>query len=58
MQGTFNNIWKLTGPRRPTYESYYINKYNLLDPDGDYSKIQPRDDTDRYSQCICPLQSQ
>ena len=31
---------------RPTYESYCIGEYNLLDPNGHYRKIQPRDDTD------------
>jgi hypothetical protein len=39
MQGTLSSIWKLIGPRRPTYESYYIGKYDLLDPNGDYRKI-------------------
>jgi len=39
MQGTLSSIWKLTGPRKPTYKSYYISKHDLLDPDGDYRKI-------------------
>jgi len=25
MQGTLSSIRKLTGPRRPTYKSYYIS---------------------------------
>jgi len=49
MQGTLNSIRKLIGPRRPTYKSYYISQYDLLNPYGDHRKIQPRDDTDRYS---------
>jgi len=40
---------KLIGPRRPTYKSYYISKYDLLDPNGDYYKIRPGDNIDRYS---------
>jgi hypothetical protein len=39
MQGTLSSIWKSTGPRRPIYKNYYIGKYNLLDPNGDYRKI-------------------
>jgi hypothetical protein len=58
MQDTLNSIQKLIGPRKPTYKSYYIGKYSLLDPYSDHHKIQPRDDIDRYSQRICPLQSQ
>jgi hypothetical protein len=44
-----SSIRKLIGPRRPTYKSYYTSKYNLLDPNSYYRKIQPRDDIDRYS---------
>jgi hypothetical protein len=47
-----NSIQKLTGPRRSTYKSYYIGEYSLLDPYSNYCKIQPRDDIDKYSQCI------
>jgi len=32
MQGALSSIWKLIGPRRPTYKSYYISKYGLPDP--------------------------
>ena len=53
-----NSIQKSTGPKRPTYKSYYISKYSFLDPYSNYRKIQPRDDIDRYSQYIYPLQSQ
>ena len=49
MQDTPNSIRKLTGPRRPTYKSYYIGEYDLLDLDSDYHKIRPRDDLNRYS---------
>ena len=42
-------MWKSISIRKSTYESYYIGKYDLLNPDSDYYKIQPRDDTDRYS---------
>ena len=55
MQGTPNNIWKSTGPRRPTYKSYYIGEYNFPDLNGNYCKIQPRDDINKYSQRVCPL---
>ena len=48
MQDTLSSIQKLTGTRRPTYKSYYIGEYSLLDPYSDYRKIRPRDDTDRY----------
>ena len=39
MQGMPSSMWKLTGPKRPTYKSYYIGEYDLLDPNGDYCKI-------------------
>ena len=49
MQGTLSSIRKLIGPRRPTYESYYTSKYDLLNPNGDYRKIRPKDDINKYS---------
>ena len=49
MQSIFNNIWKLKGPKRPTYKNYYINKYNFLDLNGDYCKIWPKDNINKYS---------
>ena len=49
MQGTLSSMRKLIGPRRPTYKSYYISQYDLLNPYSDYYKIQPKDNTDRYS---------
>ncbi len=55
MQSMPSSIWKSIGPRRPTYENYYIEKYKLLDPNGNYYKIQPKDNTNKYSQYICPL---
>ena len=48
---------KSIGPRRPTYKSYYISKYDLPDTYSNYYKIRPRDDTDRYSQCVYLLRS-
>ena len=57
MQGTLSSMRKLIGPRRPTYKSYYISQYDLPDPYSDHRKIRPRDDTDRCSQCVCPLRS-
>ena len=39
IQGTLNSIQKSTGPRRPTYKSYYIGKYNFLNPYNNYRKI-------------------
>ena len=58
MQGSPNSMRKSIGPRRPIYESYYIGEYDFLDPNGNYHKIQPRDDINKYNQYICPLQSQ
>jgi hypothetical protein len=51
-----NNIQKSTGPRRPIYKNYYISEYGLLNSYSNYRKIQPRDNIDRYSQRVCPLQ--
>ena len=48
MQGMLSNIWKSTGPKRPTYKNYYISKYNFLNPYSDYCKIRPRDNTNKY----------
>ena len=55
MQGMLSSIQKSIGPRRPTYKSYYIGEYGLLDPYGDHRKIQPRDNIDKCSQRVCPL---
>jgi hypothetical protein len=44
-----NNIQKLISLKRPTYKSYYISKYSLLDPYSNHCKIQLRDNTDKYS---------
>ena len=57
MQGIPSNMRKLINPRRPTYESYYIGEYDLSNPYGNYRKIRPRDDTDRYNQRVYLLQS-
>jgi len=57
MQGTFSSLRKSIGPRRPTYKSYYISQYDLLNPNGDYRKIRPKDDIDKCSQRVYLMRS-